>query len=154
VGQAPRAPTRPARSTDVRPKSAPRASAPYQAPAELDGGYERVQILQRKGSLQVVYSDGVHSLSVFEQPGKLDRSGLPPGGENVAVDGTKALRFVWAGGQVVLWQAGSAAYTVVGDGASEDVLTAARSVPRARALSTWQRVRETCGDIVRAVAGG
>jgi hypothetical protein len=66
----------------------------------------------------------------------------------------KGLRFVWAGGQVVLWQAGSAAYTVVGDGGSDDVLSAARSVPAGRSLSTWQQVRQTCGDIVRAVAGG
>ncbi|MDQ1396623.1 MAG: hypothetical protein QOG64_1882 [Acidimicrobiaceae bacterium] len=154
VGDVPIAPARPTSSTDTRPQKAQRASAPYQAPPQLEGGYARVQILRRKSALQVVYSDGVHNLSVFEQPGRLDRAALPPGGQEVAVGPAKGLRFVWAGGQVVLWQAGSAAYTVVGDGGSDDVLSAARSVPAGRSLSTWQQVRQTCGDIVRAVAGG
>lgn len=153
IGVAPAPPVRPTKSTDARPRLAQRAAAPFQAPAELDGGYARVQMLKQKGALQVVYSDGVHSLSVFEQPGKLDRNALPTGGQRVVVGPATGLQFVWAGGQVVLWQAGTAAYTVVGDGGADDVLAAARSVPRGRPLSRWQQVRETCGDIVRAIAG-
>jgi sigma-E factor negative regulatory protein RseB len=152
IGAAP--PLAPGASVDRRPKpGAATTRAPYVAPAVLPGGYQRVGVYRRGKTLQVVYSDGMHGLSMFEQPGKLDTRGIPSGGQQVAVGPGGGVSFVYAGGQVVMWQAGPSAYTVVGDGAPDDVLLAARGVPvpEAPAMTPLARLRRACREVVRAV---
>src|SRR5947207_10231670 len=124
----------------------------YQAPTSLTGGYQRVGMVQRSGALQVVYSDGIYSLSVFEQTGRLSGGAVPPDGEVVGVGTTNGWRYAWAGGQIVVWQSGPAIYTVVGEAATDEVLAAARSLPRPAKLSSWQRVRRHLTAVMRAVS--
>ena len=145
-------PAKPAASVDRRPASISSAPAPYKAPSQLAGGYQRTAVLRRNGAVQVVYSDGVHTLSVFEQRGRLDRKSLPDGAQTVAVGSAQGVRMSWAGGEVVLWDAGQSTFTAVGDGDGNDVLTAARSMPHPGHLTTWQRMRRACASIVDAVA--
>jgi hypothetical protein len=147
-----RGPRPPVASTDARPKTLAKPGSQYEAPNELTGGYERVEILRRPTAVQVVYSDGVHSLSVFEQPGRLDRKALPGQGRPVGLGRQAALQLAWPGGQIVVWQGGAMTYTVVGDGDADDVLAAARSVPSPRP-STWQRVQSKSAGILRDVGG-
>src|SRR5205823_5628830 len=128
-----------ARAASVKPVS--KANGEYVAPASLSGGYQQVGLLRRPGALQVVYSDGVYSLSVFEQQGRLAGGAMPPGGQPVAVAKAKGMRYAWAGGQILVWQAGPATYTVIGEAATNDVLTAASSLPGAAHLSNWHRMR-------------
>src|SRR5262249_10599143 len=52
-------PPPPANSVDLRPEVATTAHKPYLAPGSLPGGYERVAVLKRPGTLHVVYSDGL-----------------------------------------------------------------------------------------------
>jgi anti-sigma factor RsiW len=127
--------------------------APFRAPAVLDGGYHRVGVYRRGELMHVVYGDGVYGLSVFEQPGHLDWDGLPPSGHVTAVAGHRARRYVWPGGQLVTWQAGGSAYTVVGDGPVTEVLAAAASLRPARSLSGAQRVRQTARELVETLSG-
>ncbi len=55
-------------------KAAPaRLSSEYSEPSQLADGYQRVRAESVSGGLRVIYSDGVHGLSIFEQPGHLGR---------------------------------------------------------------------------------
>ena len=126
--------------------------APYRAPRQLAGGYERVGVYRQAGAVHVLYSDGLYGLSVFEQAGALDRGDMPEG-DAVSVRGRKGQRYSWAGGHVVVWQAGPATWTVVGDGPEDQVLAAARSLPEAPGLSVSQRLRQQCRRLVEAVSG-
>ena len=88
----------------------------------LSGGYALVGVLRHTGVVQVVYSDGLHSLSVFEQAGTLDVGRLPRSGEAVSMPLGQGVRYGWPGGQVITWQSGHATFTVVGDGPADDLL--------------------------------
>jgi hypothetical protein len=152
IGGGTLAPPTPAASVDMRPRPTKTAKAPYVAPPSLDGGYARVATLRQSDALQVVYSDGVHGLSMFEQAGPLDRSSIPAGGRLVPIGQSLGVTYAYAGGQVVVWQAGGSTFTVVGDGAPDDVVVAARSVPHTRSLSVLDRVRRACRDVLNVSA--
>jgi negative regulator of sigma E activity len=154
IGQAKAAPA-PEHSVDLRPKQASSTNPkkPYVAPASLPGGYQRVAMFRRSSTLHVVYSDGLHGLSMFEQPGRLDKGSIPAGGQAVTIGNHGGFQYVYAGGQVVVWQAAGATYTVVGDGAPEDVVAAARGVPVRKAQGPFDRVRRACGKVMQAVSG-
>jgi hypothetical protein len=138
------------RPRQLRPAALP---APFGAPVRLAAGYALVGVLRHTGAMQVVYSDGLHSLSLFEQAGALDIGRLPRSGETVSLPGGRGVRYGWPGGQLITWQAGLATYTVVGDGPAADLLAAATSVPPARRLSILQQVRHTCHRLLVELAG-
>ena len=100
-------------------------SSPALAPDRLAEGYARVGVYKRDGTVQVLYSDGMYDLSVFERRGALDRTDLGEAGAPVRVGKAAGWRYAWPGGQVVLWQAGETVYTVVSDAPLDQVLTAA-----------------------------
>jgi hypothetical protein len=143
----------PATSVDLRPETATTAKKPYVAPTALPDGYDRVAVLKRPGTLHVVYSDGLHGLSMFEQAGRLDEGSVPADGERVAIGRHDGFEYVYAGGQVVVWQADGTTYTLVGDGEPADVLAAARAVPSRKANGLFDRVRRACAKILNAVDG-
>jgi anti-sigma factor RsiW len=128
--------------------------APFLAPSQLAGGYGLVSVLRRNGTLQVLYSDGVHALLVFEEGGVLDKGGLRSAGQTVALGSVRGVSYSWPGGHVLTWQSGAATYTVVGDGSADDVLAAARSLPPARQLAVTQRVRLTSRRMLEELTGG
>jgi hypothetical protein len=127
--------------------------APYRAPPSLGGGYRRVGVYRRDGVVQVVYGDGVYGLSVFEQPGRLDWSGLPAAGRAITVGGHRARSYAWPGGQLVTWEAGGSTFTAVGDGPPGEIVRAAASMRSARALSAAQRLRQTARELVETLSG-
>jgi hypothetical protein len=134
---APSAPvTAAARSTNTL--APPRLSEEYSAPSQLAGGYKLVQVGSVSGGLRVVYSDGVHGLSIFEQPGRLSGSGRS---------------YQWAGGEVVTWQDGPTVLTAIGDGPSADVVAAARSIPQPRQLSLLGHLRSLSREVVDTLSG-
>jgi hypothetical protein len=135
-------------SAAPRPAAAAHLAAPFEAPVDLASGYHRVGLFHGADGLQVLYSDGVDTLSVFEQPGTLSRRSLPPGSVAVTVRAQPAAVWAWPGGQVATWQNGPAVFTVVGDGPLSDVLAAAASVPPARRVSWSQRLRHACRRLV------
>jgi len=128
-------------------------AAPYRAPRQLAAGYVLVSVLRRQGVVQAVYSDAVHTLSVFEQGGALDAGGLPGAGEMVAIGAERGVRYSWPGGQLVTWQSGPLMYTAVGDGPVADVLAVAKSFPAAKPLSALQRVRLTSRRLLEDLTG-
>jgi len=144
IGGGPAAPA-PVAGRDEQPHQVPAAAlaAPFVAPRTLSSGYVLVGVLRQQHVVQVLYSDGVHSLSVFEQTGSLDTRALPSAGEPVPVGSARGIRYRWSGGNVVTWPQGGATVTVVGDGPLADVLGAAGSVPPPRRLSVPQTIRLT-----------
>jgi hypothetical protein len=141
---------------DAPPPSAPKASAEHAprkmdadrltAPETLADGYQRMGAYRSGSVVQVLYSDGVYDLSLFEQNGRLRRSDLPPTGERVAIGDATGWRYPWPGGQLVVWSAGGKVFTAVSDAPVDQVLTAVRSLPQAPSagLSLLGKLRRAC----------
>ncbi len=124
-------PPAPAKSDDQAPEivATNRLASAGMAPARLADGYQRVGVYRRDGVVQVLYSDGMYDLSVFQRKGALDRRELGQEGGPVTVGKAAGWRYAWPGGQVVLWQAGATVFTLVSDAPLDQVLTAARDLP-------------------------
>jgi hypothetical protein len=150
------APAIPVERADLAPEAVRAGSLPSAAlaPDRLADGYARVGVYKRDGLVQVLYSDGIYELSVFERPGALDRRDLGKSGGPVQVGRAGGWRYAWPGGQVVLWQAGGTVYTVVSDAPLDQVLTAARDlpVPAARKPSTVERLRSVARTLIQPLA--
>ena len=147
------APPPPTGSADKVPEvvSAANLPSPAMAPARLADGYTRVGVFRRDGVIQVLYSDGIYELSVFERRGELDRHELGSTGGPVTVGKAAGWRYAWPGGQVVLWQAGPTVFTVVSDAPLDQVLTAARDlpVPAKRKPSVMERLRSVARTLIQ-----
>jgi hypothetical protein len=124
------------------------------APDTLDDGYQRMGVYRSGTVVQVLYSDGVYDLSLFEQKGRLRRSDLPPKGERVAVRDATGWRYPWPGGQLVMWSAGGKVFTAVSDAPVDQVLTAVRSLPPApsRELSLLGKIRRAAQVVMQPLS--
>ena len=129
-------------------------SSRYRAPESLAGGYRRVGAYRHSRAVHLLYTDGLHGLSLFSQPGNLSSGALPAGGEPVRVGTATGVHYTWPGGEVITWEAGSMVHTLVGDGAPADLLAAARSVPRPGRASVLDRVRATSRLVAELISGG
>lgn len=119
------------------------AAVGWVAPAELPGGYElssgHALPGPRGGSLQLVYSDGLYTLSLYEQRGALSAAGLSGAVEARHGDllvhrwpGSEPLRVVWSGDDIV--------FTLVTDAPYDRALAVAASLPYEPAPSLLDRV--------------
>lgn len=105
----------------------------WSLPDALPGGYELVAVYGQEAArdaeggetppLQAVYSDGLYTLSLFEQPGIPDWDALPPGGRRVAGLADRVLAWPGSVPGRVLWSAGGATFTLVGDAPTDEVTT-------------------------------
>lgn len=138
-------------ATAVSPE---RLGSPGLAPDQLAGSYRRLGVYRRSGVVQVLYSDGMYDLSVFEQRGRLDRHSLVAGGSPVDVGTAAGWRYTWPGGHVVLWQAGGRVYTVVSDAPLDQVVAAANSLPAlaAGSPSVLDRLRRVARAVIQPLA--
>lgn len=128
--------------------------SPAAAPESLADGYQRMGIYKSGSVLQVLYSDGVYDLSLFQQQGRLRRSDLPGRGEPVSVQGAAGWRYPWPGGQLVVWSAGGRVFTAVSDAPADQVLTAVRSLPRIPGgeLSLLGKIRRAAQALVQPLS--
>jgi hypothetical protein len=92
----------------------------YEAPSRV-AGYVLVTRSQHRDGVELLYSDGLFSVSVFEQRGKLDWDALPARGVSATVDGSDARRYSTASADVVMWEHDGTVFTVVSD-APRDVV--------------------------------
>ena len=141
---------------DDQPRSIRVAGLPsaYRGPDGLAGGYRRVAAYRDGRLVHLLYTDGLHGMSLFSQPGTLSGGSLPPGGQAVRVGDASGVHYTWPGGDVVTWQMGSVVHTLVGDGTSADLLAAARSLPRPSKPSVVSRLRGTARTVAELVSGG
>lgn len=145
-------PRAPAKAVDhsPRPVKVDGLASRYRAPQRLREGYRRIGLYRRGPTVQVLYSDGLYGLSVFQQPGRLSHRASPPASPTVRVRRAVGHHWSWPGGEVVQWQAGGMVFTAVGDGPFDELLAAARSLKPGRAPSVLGQVRRACEGMVRA----
>lgn len=116
------APQPPAHSASRQPNTLEHVTAPFEAPGTAGDAFRLVGRYGESGdTVHLFYSDGLFSVSVFEQQGALDWSSLPPGGEARTVSGRDAREYRTAGGVVTVWQAGDVVYTTVSDAPADQV---------------------------------
>ncbi|HEU5082515.1 MAG TPA: zf-HC2 domain-containing protein [Acidimicrobiales bacterium] len=137
---------------DVRPVTGD--AGDYDAPPGLIGSDARLSrhaVFEGTDLTAVVYRDGDVALSVYEQPGRLDRDALPPG-EVMAVGGH--LAWFRPGSPVVaVAELGDLVITVV----SEDraaVVTALSGMPEWRRHGTWDRIHDASQRLTEVFALG
>lgn len=129
-----------------------RTTAAYAAPPGLIGSavaLSRHEMWDGTDLAATVYRDGDIDVSVYQQPGRLDREALPPG-EVVAIGD----RDVWFGpGEpvVAVSEQGDLVVTVVSDDRAA-VLTAVAGLPEWRRRATWDRLHDACQRLVQAFA--
>ncbi len=87
-------------------------------PADLGDGMDRMGIYGTDGLVQLVYSDGAHVVSVFEQP---KGAAGPMEGEPMTVGGRDAVHTSMGGAEVVMLSEGDMVVTVVGEGELESL---------------------------------
>lgn len=95
-------------------------SSGWRCPSEIGGDLVLFEASRHDGAIQLSYSDGVATVSVFEQPGQLDPEVLDGFGRTERGDGVvytlpgPPSRFVWATGE-------DKVITVIADGSLEAV---------------------------------
>lgn len=123
-------------------------------PVRLAAGYQRLGAYRQGNALQMVYSDGLYELSLFQEEGRLDTGDLPAQRRTIRLAGHAAWAFSWPGGQGVVWTAGRTVYTLLGDVPPDELNTVAASVPVHRSTSVAHRLRQACRELVESFRGG
>jgi hypothetical protein len=118
--------------------------AGWAVPERLPGGYQPVTIhalsSDESHPLQIMYSDGLYNVSVFQQPGSVDWASLPPGAQRVADLGWVV--YHWPGTVLAayVWEAGGRMYAVVGDIPAGELRAIAQALPRPQPPSLGRRL--------------
>lgn len=95
--------------------------------------------------VHLFYTDGLSTVSVFEQRGRLSLRGLPGwrlthlGGTRVFSAGQLPAQLTWSGQHLV--------YTVVADAPSAQLTSVVRALPHARPPGLWTRLRHGLGRL-------
>jgi negative regulator of sigma E activity len=123
--------------------------APFRDPDSAGDGYRLLGRWAHDDDLaQLYYSDGVLSVSVFEQPGRLEWDQLPPGGVDAEVNGHRARRYALPVGEAWVFERGGVVYTCVGDAPASEIAVLARDVSRP-SESRVERLARTVVDPFR-----
>ncbi len=93
----------------------------YRAPS-TSGGYDLVTRSRHPDGVALFYSDGLFTVSVFEQQGQLNWDALPNGGTRGELAGTRTRGYRQPSGNVLVWERDGIVYTCVSD-APIDVFT-------------------------------
>ena len=135
----------------VQPSARPRVGA---GPLQLAAGYRRLGAYRQGDVVQLVYSDGLDDLSLFQQDGGLDPGDLPAQHRNIKMGGHRAWAFSWPGGEAIVWTAGHTVYTLMGNVQPDELRTVAASVPVHRSTSVGHHLRQACRVLVESFRGG
>jgi len=147
-------PTPPApKQAGPRPLSFSAVPASERQPSRLAAGYERLGAYRQGGVVQLVYSDGLYDLSLFQQQGGLDTGDLPAQRRTTRLDGRPAWAFSWPGGEGIVWTAGRTVYTLVGDVPADELTEVAASVSVHPSTSVMHRLRQACRGLVESFTG-
>lgn len=106
--------------------------AGFHAPERLPDGYVADGIFpgaENRQPLQLIYDDGLYTVSLFQQRGPIDWEALPPGGQSVEALGDRAVEWPGAVPRRLVWEAEGIAYTLVGDVPQDEFLAIAEALP-------------------------
>ena len=116
---------------------------PYHDPGEVGDGFRLAGEWKRPGDVvQLYYSDGLLSVSVFEQKGRLDDGELPGGGAAIDFDGHDGYRYETPVGEVLVFERNGVVYTCIGDAPIAEISAIALDVS-APTQSRWERMADT-----------
>lgn len=110
----------------------------WTVPAELPGGYlprgsftasSAAGLSSDTAALQLVYGDGLYTVSLFQQPGSPDWTSLPPGAQHA--DGLDFVAYEWPGAvpQRLVWEARGSTWSLVGDAPRDEFAVIAAALP-------------------------
>lgn len=120
-------------------------------PVTLPGDYRWVGTYRQGHAVHMVFTDGLHTLSVFAEVGDLSE---PEGGEPVDLGRWKGRHYALPRGDVLLWESQGVVYSVVADAPPPDVTAVAGSMPGPSHLGAAERLRRACRGLVEVVSGG
>jgi hypothetical protein len=118
-----------------------------------DIGHEMVlaDLYQRDELVHARYSDGLHAVSIFHQPGRVDWASLPVSGEVAMMPTGRVWTTQMDGSAVLITERGDLVVTVVADGDMEDEMAMAVSEmvpPVEMSQSAWSRLKEAPGNFI------
>ncbi|MPZ73301.1 MAG: hypothetical protein GEU74_08740 [Nitriliruptorales bacterium] len=125
--------------------------AGWVVPEQLPGGYltDGSYALSAIDShpLQTVYSDGLYTVSLFEQRGTLDPATLPEGAELASAFGFTAYTWPGAVPQRVVWEAGGSTWSLVGDAPPDEMEAMTAVLPHPSSESVIDRIARGLGRL-------
>jgi sigma-E factor negative regulatory protein RseB len=98
-------------------------------------------------SLQMVYGDGLYTVSVFQQLGEPDSATLPDGVETSDALGFPA--YTWPGAVPTryVWEAEGRTFSIIGDAPPDDLRAIAASLPQPHTASLLERLQRGLGRL-------
>jgi hypothetical protein len=104
---------------------------PYRDPSSAGDGFRLVARWEHPNDVvQLSYSDGLLTASVFEQRGRLNWDSLPRQGRAGQVNGDPAVAYSLPQGEAVVWERAGIVYTAVGDAPIDELFALAGGVSR------------------------
>lgn len=136
------------------PTPARHLKGPYKLHSRIGTGYRLVGAYKANGVVQQFFSDGLHGLSVFEQPGHLSGAettlaGETGSGRKVEISGHTMRAYSASVGEAVVWESGGVVYTAVTDAPWSDLAGAVRDLPHADPPGRLRRVAQTVVSLFR-----
>ncbi|MFP5309521.1 MAG: sigma-E factor regulatory protein RseB domain-containing protein [Actinomycetes bacterium] len=108
------------------------ASVGWEVPTALDGGFrlrEAYALPENDGgSVHLVYTDGLYTLSVYEQHGRLDPDAVS-GARRHAAEGRHVWRWPGSEPERVVWSGAGMTFTAVSDAPLDTIVTAVSALP-------------------------
>lgn len=126
--------------------------AGWTVPQSLPGGYDPVGAYAVDGAddqpLQVVYRDGLYTVSVFQQRGRPDWSLLPDGATRA--EGLDWPAYEWPGAvpRRLVWEGAGTTFSLVGDAPPQEFMAIAKALPRPEDSSLTGRLRRGLGRLL------
>jgi hypothetical protein len=113
-------------------------------PDRLPRGYELIAALEVAGArvptVHAVYGDGLYTLSVFQQRGRMARTAVRGASELVTEDGGAVWRWPGSEPRKMVWSGDGGTFTVLTDAPTDEVLTAIAGLPTDPPPSTLDRL--------------
>lgn len=125
--------------------------AGWTVPEQLPGGYLTdgsfaVSAIDSQ-PLQTVYSDGLYTVSLFEQQGALDPTSLPEGAEITRDLGFETYTWPGAVPQRIVWEADGSTWSLVGDAPPDELQAMARVLPQPVSEGFFERIGRGLGRL-------
>ncbi len=120
-------------------------SAGWVVPERLPGSYHAEGTYAVSGAegqpLQLVFTDGLYTVSIFQQRGRLDEASLPEGGQRV--DSGAGAVWSWPGAvpSRTVWEADGTTFALVGDAPPGELEAIAAALPAPAGPGVGERVR-------------
>jgi hypothetical protein len=119
-------------------------------PAHVASGYERMGGYAGDGGVtHIMYAKGTLVISVYQQPGLVEWSALPPNGALVQIGTDPAWDLAGQNDEIMVAEHGATIFTIVAVGDHDGMLEVLRAVPPASRPTMTSRMSHACRAIVQ-----